>query len=115
MGIALACLAIVLAITSYLLYGYFVREAEAVEYTQVLSLQSAALQELRAHEGEVLGTYGVVDEENEIFRVPVDQGIKLFVQEARGRQAQGIPQRLKPIAEAAPAAEAGEGSEAAAQ
>ena len=113
LGIALACLAIGLAVTAYFLYGYFIRETEAVTHSQVLSLQSAALQELHAHEEEVLGTYGVVDAGQGTYRVPLEDGIKLFVQEARSRQAQGIPQRLRQTAVEESAAE--EGSEAAAQ
>ncbi|AKU92809.1 hypothetical protein [Vulgatibacter incomptus] len=93
-GVSLAVMAIVLAVTSYVLYAYFAREAEAIHYSQVLSLGSPPLEQLRAYNDEQLGTAGVVDAEKGIYRIPVADGMKLFVSEARERQAAGIPQTI---------------------
>ena len=102
-AVSLGALAIVIAITAYLLYGYFVRETEAVRKAQVLTLPSAALQAVRAEEDAQLHTAGVVDKEKGIYRVPVSKGMELFVREARERQAAGVAQQIVPPAAPAPA------------
>lgn len=103
-AVSMGVLAIVVAIIAYMLYGYFVREAEAIRHAQVLSKPSAALEALHLEEKTQLGTAGVVDKEKGIYRVPVTTGIGLFVREARERQAAGVPQRI--VAPAAAATEA---------
>jgi hypothetical protein len=109
-GLLLAATAIVLAIASYMLWVYFQREAEAVNYTQVLSQPSSELQALRAKEAEWLGTYGVVNKEQGLYRVPVEVGAKLFLQQAAARRTAGQPQVLR----APPPPPAPEGEEQAA-
>jgi len=100
-AVSLGMLAIVIAVTAYMLHGYFVREAEAIHHAQVLAKPSDALQALHLTEKEQLGTAGVVDKEKGIYRVPVNTGIGLFVREARERQAAGIPQQIVAPAPAA--------------
>lgn len=114
-GIALATLAIVLAITSYLLYVYFLRETELVKYSQVLSQKNAALHDVRAYEVELLSTYGVVDAAAGIYRVPANKGTELFLREAAERQAANLPQRIQPIAAAKEEAATDEAQEVQAQ
>ncbi|HWV37958.1 MAG TPA: hypothetical protein VN033_05720 [Vulgatibacter sp.] len=112
-AVSLGVLAIVIAIIAYMLYGYFVREAEAVRHAQVLSRSNDTLQALHVEEHELLTTAGVVDEEKGIYRVPLNTGIALFVREARERQAAGIPQRIVAPAAAETEAEPQAESEAA--
>lgn len=103
-AVSLGVLAIVIAICAYMLYAFFVREAESMRHAQVLAKPNAALEALHADEKTQLGTAGVVDAEKGVYRVPVNTGIGLFVREARERQAAGIPQRI--VAPQAPAAAA---------
>lgn len=103
-GLLLALTAIVMAIVSYMLWVYFKREAEAINFAQVLSQPSTELQALRAKEAEWLGTYGVVNKENGQYRVPVKEGAKRFLQQASARRTAGQPQVVHPAAAAAPAA-----------
>ncbi len=109
-GIVFAATAIVLAVTSYMLWVYFQRQAEEINYSQVLSRPSAELQSLRAQEAEWLGTYGVVNKEQGTYRVPAEVGAKLFLQQAAARRSAGQPQVVR--APAAPAAPEGEGQPA---
>lgn len=95
MGLLLASLAIILAITSYFLWIYFQREAEAITYEQVLSRPAVELQALRAVEEEELRTAGVVDAEQGIYRVPLQHGIQLFLKDVEAREAEGLPQRIQ--------------------
>ncbi|WP_373047093.1 hypothetical protein [Vulgatibacter sp.] len=112
-GLLLALVAIFLAIASYMLWIYFQRQAEAVTYEQVLSRPSEELQALRARESEWLSTYGVVDKEKGLYRTPIDEGMKRFLQEANARRSAGQPQVVVPAAAPAPAAAEGEATEAA--
>lgn len=110
-GIMLAVTAIVMSVTSYMLWAYFEREAHEINYTQVLSRPSAELDQLRAEEKKLLDTAGVVNAEAGIYRVPIQTGMKLFLEEAKARREAGKPQRIQPTA--APAEEAApEGQEA---
>lgn len=101
-GLFIALTAIVLAIASYMLWVYFQRQSELVNYQQVLSQPNTELQALRKHEAEVLGTAGVVNKEQGIYRVPTSVGAQLFLKEAQERKAGGQPQRISQPA-AAPA------------
>jgi len=51
------------------------------------------LRELRAHEDEVLTTYGWVDRSSGVVRIPIDQAMKLLVQRGLPTRAGSEPQR----------------------
>jgi hypothetical protein len=107
-GLSIALLAIVLAVTSYMLWIYFEREAEAITHAVVLSKQSEALQKLRALERDELSGYAVIDRDAGVVRIPVEAGAALFVKEAQARSLRGEPQRIEGVA--APAEAGGEES-----
>lgn len=109
-GIAFALTAIAVAVTSYLLWIYFQREVETIRYQQILSVPSTDLQVLRQEEQTWLHTYGVANPEKGFYRVPIEEAMGLFLDQAQRRRAAGLPQIVRPAAPAAPAApaEAGE-------
>jgi len=113
MGLILALTAIFLAVTVYLLWIYFQREAEAINYAVVLSRPSEELLELREKEAQWLHQYGVTDAAAGQYRVPIEQGKALFLKEAAARRAAGQPQVVVPAA--APAAAPAEGAAEGAQ
>lgn len=94
-GVLIAALAIVLAVTSYLLWIYFEREAEAITHAVVLAQPSEALQKLRETERSDLGQAAALDEKVGAYRIPVKQAAALFLKEAEARRAQGLPQRIE--------------------
>lgn len=102
LGLLLALLAIILGITSYMLWIFFQRESELLTHEKVLAKPSAALQALRTKEAEDLNGAGIVDKEAGVYRVPLQTGIQLFMREAEARKAQNQPQRIQ--AKAAPVA-----------
>lgn len=104
-GLSMALLAIVLAITSYMLWIYFEREAEAITHAVVLSKQPEALLKLRALEREELSGFGVLDRDQGVYRIPVQAGAALFVKEAQERSLRGEPQRIEGVAAPAGAGE----------
>lgn len=104
-GVSMALLAIVLAITSYMLWIYFEREAEAITHAVVLSKQPEALLKLRALEREELTGAGVLDRDQGVYRIPVEAGAALFVKEAQERSLRGEPQRIEGVAAPAGAGE----------
>jgi len=57
------------------LYEVFVFSKEQAVYELVLSPESKALRELRAREDQVLNSYKILDENNEIYQIPIDQAI----------------------------------------
>jgi len=100
-----AVTAIALAITSYLLWIYFQREAEAITYQQVLAPQNPELEQLRAEEEAWLTKWGVVDREKDRYRMPIAEGKVRFLEQAAARRAAGQPQVVVPASQpAAPAA-----------
>ena len=113
MGLILALTAIFLAVTVYLLWIYFQREAEAINHAMVLSRPSDELQALREKEEAWLSTYGVTNAEAGQYRLPIAQGKALFLREAAARRSAGQPQVIVPAA--APAADPSEGEAEGAQ
>ncbi len=60
---------------------YFVFSTEKQVYDVVLQPPSPKLIELRAHEQEILSTYGQADEEG-YYRIPIQQAKEILLQEA---------------------------------
>ena len=94
MGVLLALTVIVLAISSYLLWIYFQREVEDMDYSRTLSVENPDLVELRAAEAEWLGTWGVADRDKDRYRMPVEVAKKRFLEESAARRAQGRSQAI---------------------
>ena len=60
---------------------FFVVRNEAVQ-RNVLESPNTRLEALRAQEAAALGTYGWVDKEKGVVRVPIDRAMELVAQEA---------------------------------
>lgn len=75
---------------------FFQRQSEEVVATQVLQKPHLPLLELRQKETERLTTYGLVDAEKGLYRVPVDRGIDLYLDTVKARAAAGEPMRIGP-------------------
>lgn len=97
-AILIGLLAIVVAITAYSLWAFFVREAESINHKVVLSLENPQLKELRAKEEAELAGAPIADE---AVRLPIEEAAALFVKEAQARKQAGIPQRIQAVAEVA--------------
>lgn len=77
-----ALVIVVIVVILILLNEFFLMSKEELVQEQVLAPESVALRELRVHEDEVLGSYGVVDKEKAIYRVPIQRAMKLVADEA---------------------------------
>lgn len=97
-AVLIGLLAIGLAITSYSLWTYFTRAAEALTHEVVLSKPSTELQALRAKEQAELGGAAIGDE---AVRLPIREATSVFVREAQARKQAGVPQRIEAVAAAA--------------
>lgn len=71
-----------LVIIVILLNEFFMTSKEELIYQEVLAPESVALRELRAHEEEILGSYGVIDKDKGIYRLPIERAMKLMADEA---------------------------------
>ncbi len=82
--LALAGLAmvVVLAVCGGVLSTIFYQTVDAEIYQKVLSRPSPELDALRAKEEQTLSTYGWVDQKKGQARMPIDQAMKLVVQES---------------------------------
>jgi hypothetical protein len=72
----------VVAVMLIWLHSWFFVVRNDVVQDRVLSVQDPRLQELRAVETEELTTYGWVDEEQGVVRIPIDRAMDLLVKEA---------------------------------
>jgi hypothetical protein len=61
---------------------YFNVTREELVYEAVLRPESAALRELRAREIEELLSYAITNTEKGIYRIPIEQAMKLMAEEA---------------------------------
>jgi hypothetical protein len=66
--------------------GYYQRTEETVVYRTVLSRDNIQLQELRNRERWELTHYGYEDKAKGVVRIPIDQAMKLSVQQAQSGQ-----------------------------
>ena len=74
-----------LVVTLMWLRSYFEVVRNRTVHRAVLSVENPKLKELRVREEEQLNSYGWVDEERGLVRIPVEQAMDLLVQEARLR------------------------------
>ena len=73
---------IVSLVVVVLVMGVWVRvwfQDEAV--AQAASARAPLLQEAETEAARLLGSYGIVDAENEIYRIPIDRAMELMVEE----------------------------------
>jgi hypothetical protein len=69
-----------------LLGQYFHLVQEDLYFEKVLKPDAADHLEIRAHEKEILTTYGVVDAKAGRYRIPVERAMELLLNEAVRRQ-----------------------------
>ena len=72
---------IIIGITLFLLYEYYIRVLDDTEYEFKLSKQSKKLMELRKLEDESLNSYKIIDEEKQIYQIPIDRSKELMLDE----------------------------------
>jgi hypothetical protein len=77
-----AVVVVMIVVIVILLNEFFIISKERITYEQVLAPESAALRELRAREENLLGSYGVVDAQEGIYRVPIERAMQLLADEA---------------------------------
>jgi hypothetical protein len=71
-----------LVVAGVILYEYFTVYKEAVVEEQVLTPQSTALRDLRAHEAEVLNSYKLLNADSGVYQIPIDRAMELVADEA---------------------------------
>ena len=67
------------------LHEIFTMTKEYIVHDQYLSPKSSMLVDLHAREDSTLNSYGIVDAESGLYRIPVDEAINLTVTEAQNR------------------------------
>ena len=72
---------IIIGITLFLLYEYYIRVLDDTEHEFKLSKRSKKLMELRKLEDESLNSYKIIDEEKQIYQIPIDQSKELMLDE----------------------------------
>jgi hypothetical protein len=72
---------IIIGITLFLLYEYYIRVLDDTEYEFKLSKRSKKLMELRKLEDESLNSYKIIDEEKQIYQIPIDRSKELMLDE----------------------------------
>ena len=80
---AIGCIVfmIIVGITLFLLYEYYIRVLDDTEYELKLSKRSKKLMELRKLEDESLNSYKIIDEEKQIYQIPIDRSKELMLDE----------------------------------
>lgn len=61
---------------------YFEITREELTYDAVLKPKSIELTELQAREAEILGSYDIVDSTKGVYRIPIEQAMKIMAGEA---------------------------------
>ena len=72
---------IIVGITLFLLYEYYIRVLDDTEYELKLSKRSKKLMELRKLEDESLNSYKIIDEEKQIYQIPIERSKELMLDE----------------------------------
>ena len=72
---------IIVGITLFLLYEYYISVLAATEHELKLSKQSKKLMELRKLEDESLNSYKIIDEEKQIYQIPIERSKELMLDE----------------------------------
>ena len=60
---------------------YFIITVESVVYELALSPESEILLLQEAYEDSLLNSYGVVDEFNDLYRIPIERAMEIMVEE----------------------------------
>jgi hypothetical protein len=81
-GIIVACTAVLVLMLGGLRAWFFQVKNEIV-VDQVLTVSTTDLAARRAQEDSLLATYGWVDSEKGVVRIPIDEAMKLVVRESR--------------------------------
>lgn len=71
-------LVVVLIYFAMVLFSYYTFKATQAKAESAVFYE---LEDIRSRDHEMLTTFGVVDEENNVFRIPVDSAITLVVEE----------------------------------
>jgi len=80
-AIGVVVFVIIIGITLFLLYEYYIRVLDDTEYEFKLSKRSKKLMELRKLEDESLNSYKIIDEEKQIYQIPIDRSKELMLDE----------------------------------
>ena len=72
---------IIIGITLFLLYEYYIRVLDDTEHEFKLSKRSKKLMELRKLEDESLNSYKIIDEEKQIYQIPINRSKELMLDE----------------------------------
>ena len=72
---------LIIGITLFLLYEYYIRVLDDTEYEFKLSKRSKKLMELRKLEDESLNSYKIIDEEKQIYQIPIERSKELMLDE----------------------------------
>ena len=70
-----------LVVIIILLNEYFIITKEDVVYQQTLYPESEKLLQLQAREDSLLNSYGVIDDVNDIYRIPIERAMEKMVEE----------------------------------
>ena len=73
---------LIVAVTLFLLFEYYVRVMDNSVYDFKLSKRSKKLIELRESEKETLSSYKIIDEENGVYQIPIERSKELLINEA---------------------------------
>jgi hypothetical protein len=82
---------LVVAVLLIWLHSWFYVVRDEVVQDTVLSVRDPRLKELRDTETQELTTYGWVDQEKGIVRIPIDRAMDLLVQESASRRTPPAP------------------------
>ena len=83
-GYTVAALIILIAILIFL-NEFFIFQVEGIKQERD-SVVSSQLRDLRAAEEETLNSYKVLNDEKNVYQIPVEQAMKLLADEAYARQ-----------------------------
>jgi hypothetical protein len=78
---------IILVVLVLLSLDYFKVTQEELVYDMVLKPESEKLIELRVKENEELTTYALIDTANNIYRIPIEEAMRLIVEEANNNNS----------------------------
>jgi hypothetical protein len=82
---------VVIVATLVWLRGWFFTVRNETVHVQVLSVENDELKIRRADEEIQLGSYGWVDEESGVVRIPIDRAIEVLAEEARVKREREEP------------------------
>jgi len=86
-SVAVGVLLFVISLVWLQSYFYLVRNEQIQR--SVLSVPNPKLRDLRAQESEILNSYGWVDQQQGIVRIPIDRAMERMVEEARAGDGGG--------------------------